>query len=582
MIEINSFDKLFKDSIKPINYKQGSKIKGYIIDRTKESFIVDVGLKSYAIVPLAQFQNCYGDLTAKIGDKFDFILENIEDGSGVTIISREKAKKEETWVTLQQAHKEGTIVYGKVIGKVKGGLSLDIECIPAFLPGSLVDCRLNKEFMQNVEGQLIEVKVIKLDHERKNVVVSRKAVVEGEQIKLKQALIASLEEDNNNIITGHVKNITDYGAFIDLGNGIDGLLHITDISWKRIKHPKEILTIGQKLQVTVIKYDTEKNRISLGLKQLTEDPWDYLTYRYPAGQVFKGKVSNILEYGCFVEIENGIEGLVHISEITWLYKGLSPAKLVKLGQEVNFVILSVDNQKRRISLGMKQCIPNPWQEFCINYKNGDIIQVMVKSITDFGLFVELPKYRFDGLVHISDITWHKFSKDRLYKNYKIGDTIQSMILNIDLNKERIALGIKQIMPYPFYYFISKVKKGHIVIGKVIYYDPNKYKLTLKLKDILNINISLKEYLKKTKYNFITPINIDDKFYVKIMDIDMEDKVIEIDFLDKLNNNKYKTPITKRQTRQTRQTRPTRPTRPTKPTKPKTTLGLIEKNAISNW
>ncbi len=426
---MESFRKLFEESQKKINTNPGAIINGIVVSIKKDVIIVDAGLKSESSIPIEQFRNNLGKLNIKIGDKIDVVLDSMEDGYGETILSYEKAKRNELWLFLEKSYKDGSIITGIINEKVKGGFTVELNGISAFLPGSLVDIRPLKE---SIEGKELEFKVIKLDKKRNNIVVSRRAVIDNNERKL---FLQNLHEGME--VNGIIKNITDYGAFIDLG-GIDGLLHITDMSWKRIKHPNELLSIGDDITVKILKFDKESKRVSLGLKQLEEDPWILVANKYSEGNYLYGRVTNLTEYGCFVEIEEGIEGLVHISEIDWTNKNINPEKVVHVGDRVKVIILDIDKERRRISLGLKQCTPNPWKKFYENHKKGDLVQGKIKSITDFGIFVGF-EGGIDGLIHLSDSI-----KNKIVHQYKKGDSITTILLQVDYEKQRIYLGLKPI------------------------------------------------------------------------------------------------------------------------------------------
>lgn len=438
----------------------GEVITAEVVEITDKFVIVNAGLKSESLIDIAEFKNAHGELEVKVGDFVTVTIESVENGYGETKLSREKAKRAADWITLEEAMEEGEILSGVINGKVKGGLTVMINSIRAFLPGSLVDIRPIKD-TSHFEGKEIEFKVIKLDRKRNNVVVSRRAVLEATLGEERKALMDNLEEGA--IIKGVVKNITDYGAFVDLG-GVDGLLHITDLAWRRVKHPSEVLEVGQEVEAKILRFDQDKQRVSLGLKQLDEDPWNGLARRYPQGSRLFGKVSNLTEYGAFVEIETGIEGLVHLSEMDWTNKNVHPSKVVQLGDEVEVMVLDIDEDKRRISLGMKQCQSNPWSDFEANYHKGDKIKGAVKSITDFGIFVGLPG-NIDGLVHLSDLSWTESGEEAVRK-YKKGEEVEAVILAIDVEKERISLSIKQLEGDPFSNFLSMNDKGALVKGTV--------------------------------------------------------------------------------------------------------------------
>ena len=438
----------------------GEVITAEVVAIEDKFVIVNAGLKSESLIDINEFKNPQGEVEVKVGDFVTVTIESVENGFGETKLSREKAKRAADWIALEEAMENGDILSGLINGKVKGGLTVMINSIRAFLPGSLLDVRPIKD-TSHFEGKEIEFKVIKLDKKRNNVVVSRRAVLEATLGEERKALLENLQEGS--VIKGIVKNITDYGAFVDLG-GIDGLLHITDLAWRRVKHPSEVLEVGQEVEAKVLKFDQDKQRVSLGMKQLGEDPWSGLTRRYPQGTRLFGKVSNLTDYGAFVEIEQGIEGLVHVSEMDWTNKNVHPSKVVQLGDEVEVMILEIDEDRRRISLGMKQCQPNPWEDFAANYNKGDKIKGAVKSITDFGVFVGLPG-NIDGLVHLSDLSWTESGEEAVRK-YKKGEEVEAVVLGIDVEKERISLGIKQLEGDPFGNYISVNDKGSLVKGTV--------------------------------------------------------------------------------------------------------------------
>ena len=457
---MENFAQLLEEYSASQEMKHGEVITAEVVDITDKFVIVNAGLKSESLIDIAEFKNPQGELEVKIGDFVTVTIESVENGFGETKLSREKAKRAADWITLEEAMEEGEILSGLINGKVKGGLTVMINSIRAFLPGSLLDVRPVKDTTP-YEGKEIEFKVIKLDKKRNNVVVSRRAVLEETLGEERKALMENLQEGT--LVKGLVKNITDYGAFVDLG-GIDGLLHITDLAWRRVKHPSEVLEVGQEVEAKVLKFDQDRSRVSLGMKQLGEDPWSGLARRYPARTRLFGKVTNLTDYGAFVEIEQGIEGLVHVSEMDWTNKNVHPSKVVQLGDEVEVMILDIDENKRRISLGMKQCQPNPWQDFEANFNKGDKIQGAVKSITDFGIFVGLPG-NIDGLVHLSDLSWSENGEEAVRK-YKKGEEVEAVVLAIDVEKERISLGIKQLEGDPFGNFISMNDKGSIIKGTV--------------------------------------------------------------------------------------------------------------------
>jgi small subunit ribosomal protein S1 len=455
-----SFAQLFEQSLANQRIRPGMILTGLVVDVTPDVVIVNVGLKSEAVIPLDQFKNERGEVEVKSGDSVEVALDAVEDGTGETRLSREKAKRARTWTRLEEAFNKSEIVTGVITGRVKGGFTVEIENVRAFLPGSLVDVRPVRD-TSYLEGKPLEFKVIKLDQKRNNVVVSRRAVVEQEFSAERSALMDNLQEGA--VVRGTVKNLTDYGAFVDLG-GIDGLLHITDMAWKRVKHPSEVVKVGDEIDVRILKFDRERSRVSLGLKQLGADPWENISRRYPPHTRVFGKVTNIADYGAFVEIEDGVEGLVHVSEMDWTNKNVNPAKVVHTGQEVEVMVLDVDEERRRISLGLKQCNANPWKEFAENYNRGDKVSGQIKSITDFGIFIGLPG-NIDGLVHLSDISWDQPGEEAV-RNYQKAQQLEAMVLSIDPERERISLGIKQLAKDPFSAYIAENPKGTIVRGVV--------------------------------------------------------------------------------------------------------------------
>ena len=457
---MENFAQLLEESFTLQEMNPGEVITAEVVAIDQNFVTVNAGLKSESLIDVAEFKNAQGEIEVKVGDFVTVTIESVENGFGETKLSREKAKRAADWIALEEAMENGDILSGVINGKVKGGLTVMINSIRAFLPGSLVDVRPVKD-TSHFEGKEIEFKVIKLDKKRNNVVVSRRAVLEATLGEERKALLENLQEGS--VIKGIVKNITDYGAFVDLG-GIDGLLHITDLAWRRVKHPSEVLEVGQEVEAKVLKFDQDKQRVSLGMKQLGEDPWSGLTRRYPQGTRLFGKVSNLTDYGAFVEIEQGIEGLVHVSEMDWTNKNVHPSKVVQLGDEVEVMILEIDEDRRRISLGMKQCQANPWEEFAASHNKGDKISGAVKSITDFGVFVGLPG-GIDGLVHLSDLSWTEAGEEAVRK-YKKGEEVEAVVLAIDVEKERISLGIKQLEGDPFGNFISVNDKGSLVKGSV--------------------------------------------------------------------------------------------------------------------
>ncbi len=459
-----SFAELFEQSLSNTQLQPGTVITGQVMEITPDVVIVNAGLKTEGIIPRSQFISPEGELEVAVGDDVEVALDAVEDGFGTTRLSREKAKRFAAWDKLEQAFEGGDTVTGLINGKVKGGFTVELGSVRAFLPGSLVDVRPVRDTTY-LEGKDLEFKVIKLDRRRNNVVVSRRAVVEEEYSAEREQLLEKLEEGLE--LNGVVKNLTDYGAFLDLG-GIDGLLHITDMAWRRVKHPSEVVEIGQEVMVKVLKFDRERQRVSLGLKQMGEDPWVNISRRYPEGTRIFGKVTNIADYGCFVEIEEGVEGLVHVSEMDWTNKNVHPSKIVAVGDEVEVMILDIDEERRRISLGIKQCQSNPWDEFSAMYKKGDRVSGQIKSITDFGIFIGLDG-GIDGLVHLSDITWDESGEEAL-RSFKKGDEVETVVLSVDPERERISLGVKQLDKDPFSSFVALNEKGSIVKGTITEVD----------------------------------------------------------------------------------------------------------------
>ena len=467
-----SFAELFEQSHIETKMKPGSIVSATVVDVNNDIVIVNAGLKSEGMIPIEQFYDEHGNLEVAIGDEVDVALDAVEDGFGETQLSREKAKRLMAWKTLEEAHQENRTVTGVITERVKGGFTVDVESIRAFLPGSLVDIRPVRD-TSYLEGKPLEFKVIKIDQRRSNVVVSRRAVVESEDSAEREALLEKLKEGLT--VKGVVKNLTDYGAFLDLG-GIDGLLHITDMAWKRVKDPGEIVSIGQEIEVKILKFDRERNRVSLGLKQMGDDPWADLTRRYPEGARLRGRVTNIADYGCFVELEEGVEGLVHVSEMDWTNKNVHPSKLVHVGLEVDVVILDIDEERRRISLGMKQCQPNPWEQFAALHNKGDRVNGTIKSITDFGIFIGL-EGGIDGLVHLSDVSWADEGEESVRK-YKKGEEIETVVLAVDAERERISLGIKQMEKDPFSSYVAENPKGSVVNVVVLEVEAKNVKVQM--------------------------------------------------------------------------------------------------------
>ncbi len=453
-----SFAELFEESLVQTDMRPGSIVTAQVVAVDGEDVVVNAGLKSEAVIPLRQFTNENGEVEVSVGDDVEVALDAVEDGSGETRLSREKAKRARAWRVLEAAYENSETVNGQISGKVKGGFTVDLGHIRAFLPGSLVDIRPVRDTTY-LEGKDLEFKVIKLDARRNNVVVSRRAVVEEEYSAEREALLEKLQEGQS--IKGIVKNLTDYGAFVDLG-GIDGLLHITDMAWRRVKHPSEVVDVGQEIEVKVLKFDRERNRVSLGLKQLGEDPWEAIARRYPESSRVVGKVTNITDYGAFVEIEEGVEGLVHVSEMDWTNKNVNPAKMVSVGDEVEVMILDIDEERRRISLGMKQCQPNPWDEFAATRNKGDRVTGTIKSITDFGIFVGL-EGGIDGLVHLSDLSWSDAGEEAI-RDFQKGEEVEAVVLSVDPERERISLGVKQLAQDPVSQWVANHPKGTVVTG----------------------------------------------------------------------------------------------------------------------
>lgn len=515
-----SFAELFEQSQIENKMRPGAIISAIVVDVTSDNIIVNAGLKSEGVIPIDQFHDEHGDLEVALGDEVDVALDSIEDGYGVTRLSREKAKRKIAWTELEKAHEENATVTGVITERVKGGFTVDVDKVRAFLPGSLVDVRPVRD-TSYLEGKPLEFKVIKIDQKRNNVVVSRRAVVETESSVERDALLESLKEGA--LVKGVVKNLTDYGAFLDLG-GIDGLLHITDMAWKRVKNPSEIVNIGDEIEVKVLKFDREKNRVSLGLKQMGEDPWLDLTRRYPEGARLHGKITNLADYGCFVELEEGVEGLVHVSEMDWTNKNVHPSKLVHIGQETDVIILDIDQERRRISLGMKQCQANPWEQFAATQNKGDRVTGVIKSITDFGIFIGL-EGGIDGLVHLSDVTWNENSDDSV-RNFSKGDEIETVVLAVDAERERISLGVKQLEKDPFSNFVAENAKGSIVKG--IAQDVDQRFVTIALADGIEGTLKASEIsLEKEIDDARTAIKEGDEVEVKITAIDRKKRTINL-------------------------------------------------------
>ena len=514
-----SFAELFEQSLAQAEMRPGSVIRGTVVDIGPDVVVVNAGLKSEGVVPKWQFLDADGQIEVQVGDTVECTLELLEDGLGATLLSRDKAKRLKAWTDLEDAHEKNETVVGRMTGKVRGGFTVAIGALRAFLPGSLVDVRPVRDTAY-LEGRDLEFKVIKIDQKRNNVVLSRRAVVESEFSAEKEALLENLKEGA--IVAGVVKNLTDYGAFIDLG-GVDGLLHITDMAWKRVRHPSEAVEIGQEIQVKVLKYDQEKNRVSLGLKQLGEDPWMNIARRYPTGTRLFGKVSNLTDYGCFVELEEGVEGLVHVSEMDWTNKNINPSKLVQLGDECEVMVLDIDEERRRISLGMKQCRANPWDEFAATHNKGDKISGTIKSITDFGVFIGLDG-NIDGLVHLSDISWNDSGEEAI-RNYKKGDEVETVILAIDPERERISLGIKQLEHDPFQNYLTAHEKGDLVTGVVKEVDAKGALITLA--DSVEGYLRASEISRDRVEDARTQLNVGDEVEAKFMGVDKKMKAITL-------------------------------------------------------
>ena len=514
-----SFAQLFEESLNQTEMTAGQVVIGTVTDIRDGYVIVSAGLKSEGVIPEEQFKNLSGELEVAIGDDVEVVLEAVEDGFGETRLSREKAKRAKAWKSLESSYETEEIITGIITGKVKGGFTVELGDIRAFLPGSLVDVRPVRD-TSYLEGKELEFKVIKLDQKRNNVVVSRRAVVESEYSAEREALLDTIEEGKP--IKGVVKNLTDYGAFLDLG-GVDGLLHITDMAWKRVRHPSEVVNVGDEINVMVLKFDKERNRVSLGLKQLGDDPWAEIARRYPEGSRLNGKISNITDYGCFVEIEDGVEGLVHVSEMDWTNKNINPASMVALGDEVEVMILDIDEERRRISLGMKQCQPNPWDEFSASRDKGDKVSGKIKSITDFGIFVGLDG-DIDGLVHMSDISWDVTGEEAI-RNYKKGDTIEAVVLSIDPERERISLGIKQMEQDPVSSFMGANKKGSLVTGKVISVDAKA--AIIDLGDGVEGTLRASELSRDRVEDASTVLKVGDEVEAKLIGIDRKSRAINL-------------------------------------------------------
>jgi len=516
---IESFAELFEESLKELETRPGAIVRGTVVSIEKDIVLVDAGLKSESAIPAEQFKNSKGDLEIAVGDQVDVALDAVEDGFGETILSREKAKRHEAWVELEKAYEEKITVVGIINGKVKGGFTVEVNSVRAFLPGSLVDVRPVRDTL-HLEGKELEFKVIKLDAKRNNVVVSRRAVIEEENSAERDTLLQTLDEGVE--VKGIVKNLTDYGAFVDLG-GVDGLLHITDMAWKRVKHPSEIVSVGDEINVKVLKFDKEKSRVSLGMKQMGNDPWEEIANRYPEGAKLTGQVTNLTDYGCFVEIQEGVEGLVHVSEMDWTNKNIHPSKVVNLGDTVEVMVLEIDEERRRISLGLKQCKPNPWEEFAKSYNKNDKVSGKIKSITDFGIFIGLDG-GIDGLVHLSDISWNKTGDDAV-REYKKGDEITAVVLQVDAERERISLGVKQIDEDPFNKYLTEKKKGAIVNGTVTAVDAKG--ATINLAEEVDGYVRAADLARERVEDASEVINVGDALEAKFIGVDRKNRIINL-------------------------------------------------------
>lgn len=514
-----SFAQLFEESLKEIETRPGSIVRGVVVAIDKDVVLVDAGLKSESAIPAEQFKNAQGELEIQVGDEVDVALDAVEDGFGETLLSREKAKHHEAWITLEKAYEDAETVTGVINGKVKGGFTVELNGIRAFLPGSLVDVRPVRDTL-HLEGKELEFKVIKLDQKRNNVVVSRRAVIESENSAERDQLLENLQEGME--VKGIVKNLTDYGAFVDLG-GVDGLLHITDMAWKRVKHPSEIVNVGDEITVKVLKFDRERTRVSLGLKQLGEDPWVAIAKRYPEGTKLTGRVTNLTDYGCFVEIEEGVEGLVHVSEMDWTNKNIHPSKVVNVGDVVEVMVLDIDEERRRISLGLKQCKSNPWQQFAETHNKGDRVEGKIKSITDFGIFIGLDG-GIDGLVHLSDISWNVAGEEAV-REYKKGDEIAAVVLQVDAERERISLGVKQLAEDPFNNYVALNKKGAIVVGKVTAVDAKG--ATVELADGVEGYLRASEASRDRVEDATLVLSVGDEVEAKFTGVDRKNRVVSL-------------------------------------------------------
>ena len=514
-----SFAELFEESLAKTQMSPGAIIPGTVVQINDDFVVVNAGLKSEGVIPVNQFTNDAGEISVNVGDIVEVALDTVEDGFGETRLSREKAKRAETWKKLEAAHEAGEIVTGVITDKVKGGFTVELGEIRAFLPGSLVDVRPVRD-TGYLEGKDLEFKVIKLDQRRNNVVVSRRAVVEAEGSAERETLLENMQEGA--IVKGVIKNLTDYGAFVDLG-GVDGLLHITDMAWKRVKHPSEIVEVGDEIDVKVLKFDRERMRVSLGLKQMGDDPWVEIARRYPENTRLSGKVTNIADYGCFVELEEGVEGLVHVSEMDWTNKNIHPSKVVSLGQEVEVMVLDIDEERRRISLGMKQCQANPWEHFGATHNKNDKVKGTIKSITDFGIFIGM-EGGIDGLVHVSDISWNIPGEEAVH-NYKKGDEIEAVVLSVDPERERISLGIKQLEKDPVSNFVAENAKGSVVKGSISEVDAKG--AVIDLGDGVEGYLRASELSQDRVEDARTVLNVGDQIEAKFVGIDRKNRTINL-------------------------------------------------------
>ncbi len=514
-----NFAELFEQSLASSQIKPGTILTGKVIEVSPEVVIISAGLKSEAVIPTSQFRDENGEIEVQVGDEVEVALDSVEDGFGETRLSRERAKRARTWTVLEEAYEKGEIITGVINGRVKGGFTVEIDFVRAFLPGSLVDVRPVRD-PSYLEGKPLEFKVIKLDQKRNNVVVSRRAVVEDEYSEERDKLLENLQEGAT--VKGVVKNLTDYGAFVDMG-GIDGLLHITDMAWKRVKHPSEVVNVGDEIDVKVLRFDRDKNRVSLGIKQLGADPWEAIARRYPPTTRMFGKVTNIADYGCFVEIEEGVEGLVHVSEMDWTNKNVNPGKIVSVGDEVEVMVLEIDEDRRRISLGVKQCLSNPWAEFSVSHKKGDTISGNIKSITDFGIFIGLPG-GIDGLVHLSDISWEHDGEEAV-RNYKKGEEVETTILAIDPERERISLGIKQLDQDPMSAFLAQHPKGSIVKGTVTDVEPRG--ATVDLGDGIEGQLRASELSRERVEDARAVLKVGDEIEARFIGVDRKARTVSL-------------------------------------------------------